>query len=227
MLNALVSLLYPKTCPGCDNAVPQEDLLLCTACLHGLPYAQHHLNPENETAKKFYGRIPIEYAASHLYFHKDGIVQHLIHKLKYKRREDIGTETGRWFAAELKTVDALNDVTDVIPVPPHPKKLKERGYNQVAAFAQAIAGGLGATYNDTTLLRTTYTKTQTKKNLEARAAIIGEAFDVKFTDEHHNKHFLLVDDVITTGATLESCGRALLKIPGARLSIATIAYAQT
>ena len=112
-------------------------------------------------------------------------------------------------------------------MPLHPKKLRERGYNQVTKFGRTIAEGLGTNYNDSLLYRASYTKTQTRKNLAARAEIIGSAFDVNFKDTDHGKHFLLVDDVITTGATLESCGRALLTIPDARLSIVCIAYAHS
>lgn len=192
-----------------------------------MPFTLHHLTAENETYKRFYGRLPLEYASSMVYFHKKGIVQELIHNLKYRGKEEVGELMGHWYAADLASVPELQSVTDVIPVPLHKKKLRERGYNQVAKFGMGIATGMGISYNDTILLRKTYTKTQTSKNLAARAEIIGSAFDVEYCDTDHNKHFLLIDDVITTGATLEACGRALLSIPGARLSIVTIAYAHT
>lgn len=227
MLKSLINLLYPEMCPGCDGVLPGGGMLLCATCLHDMPYTRHHKIADNETYKRFYGRLPLEHASSLVYFHKEGIVQQLIHQLKYKGRQDVGGFMGQWGALKLKEVDALRDITDIIPVPLHPKKLKERGYNQVAAFGQALAKGLGAAYTDDVLIRTSYTKTQTKKNLEARAAIIGSAFDVQFKEQHYNRHFLLIDDVVTTGATLESCGRALLTIPGAKLSIVTIAYAHS
>jgi len=134
---------------------------------------------------------------------------------------------GEWYAPSLSTVAELQDVTDVIPVPLHPKKLRERGYNQVTEFGKAIARGMNVNYNESILLRTSYTKTQTQKNRELRAGIINTAFDVKYNDTDANKHFLLVDDVITTGATLEACGKLLLQIPGAKVSIVTIAYAHS
>lgn len=192
-----------------------------------MPFTLHHLTQENETYKKFYGRLPLEHASSMVYFHKQGIVQEMIHNLKYRKQEDVGTTMGQWYGPQLKNVQTLKTVTDVIPVPLHPKKLRERGYNQVAEFGKGVAAGLGAKYNENILLRKTYNKTQTKKNLAARAEIIGSAFDVAYSATDTDKHFLLVDDVITTGATLESCGRALLTIPGAKLSIVTIAYAHT
>lgn len=227
MLKSLFNLLFPKTCPGCENLLLENESTICTHCRHDMPFTLHHLNPENETAKKFYGRLPVEHASSMVYFHKEGIVQQLIHNLKYRGREDVGTLMGQWYAQDLKNVEALASVDEVIPVPLHKKKLRERGYNQVAAFGKALAEGIGVPYNENILLRTSYTKTQTKKNIAARAEIIGSAFDVAFSDNDTGKHFLLIDDVITTGATLESCGRALLKIPGAKVSIVTIAYAHS
>lgn len=190
-----------------------------------MPFTQHHLYEDNETAKRFAGRLPLEHASSALYFHKEGIVQGVIHNLKYKGVEDLGRLIGEWYAQDIREVESLKTVTDVIPVPLHKKRLAERGYNQIAGFGMALAKGLGTNYNDTLLVRKTYARTQTNKNLEARAEIISDAFDIESVGSHEGKHFLLVDDVITTGATLEACGRALLKIPGARVSIITIAYA--
>ncbi|AXG74031.1 ComF family protein [Flavobacterium arcticum] len=227
MLKNLINILFPKTCSGCDTILLESEHTICTACIHEMPYTHHHLVSNNETFKKFYGRLPLEHASALLYFHKEGLVQQLIHNLKYKGQQDIGKLMGQWYAHELKNVGALQSVTDVIPVPLHPKKLRERGYNQVTEFGKALAEGLNVNYNQDILLRTTYNKTQTKKNRDARAAIIGSAFDVTYTDADSSKHFLLIDDVITTGATLESCGKALLKTPNSKLSIATIAYAHS
>lgn len=227
MFKSLVNLLYPKTCNGCNNNLLENEIVLCTACRHHLPYTQHWLNKENETYNKFYGRLPLEHASSLLYFHKEGIVQQIIHNLKYRGREEIGKLSGELYITHLLNTEALQSVTDVIPVPLHKKRLKERGYNQVTEFGKALAKGLNTNYNDSVLLRKNYTKTQTKKGLTDRAEITRSAFDVNPAETDSNKHFLLIDDVITTGATLEACGKALLKIPGSRLSIVTIAYAHT
>jgi ComF family protein len=227
MFKSLANLLFPKTCTGCNGLLLESEQELCTGCRHDMPFTLHHLNANNETAKKFSGRLPLEHASSMIYFHKEGIGQQLIHNLKYRGRQPIGTLLGQWYVPDLKNVEALQSVTDVIPVPLHKRKLRERGYNQVAGFGKAVAEGLGANYTENILVRTSYTKTQTTKNLAARADIISSAFDVASAEGHSGKHFLLIDDVITTGATLEACGRALLKIPEARLSIVTIAYAHT
>jgi len=227
MLKSLINLLFPDSCPGCDALLLEGETVVCTTCRHSMPFTLHHEDAHNETAKKFYGRLPLEHASALLYFHKEGIVQELIHNLKYRRQQQVGSLMGSWYAPFLNKVAALNDVTDVVPVPLHPKKLRERGYNQVAKFGKALASGMNIAYTDDVLLRTSYTKTQTLKNRELRAGIINTAFDVKYDNSHIGKHFLLVDDVITTGATLEACGKLLLQIPDAKVSIVTIAYAHS
>jgi ComF family protein len=161
------------------------------------------------------------------YFHKKGIVQDLIHNLKYKGHEEIGAILGEWYAEDLKTIDLLQSVDEIVPVPLHRRKLKERGYNQVTAFGKALSSGLNIDFNGSILVRNVYSKTQSKKNLLGRTEGIESTFDVSFTEKDHNKHFLLIDDVITTGSTLEACSRALLKIPGAKISIVCMAMAQS
>lgn len=192
-----------------------------------MPLTQYHLDPKNEAVKKFYGKIAIEHASALLYFNKKGIVQELIHNLKYKGHEEIGTVLGNWYVEDLKELVLETDFDIVIPVPLHPKKFKERGYNQVTTFGKALAKGLDIPYNDSVLYRKKYSKTQSKKNLEGRSNSIEDTFDAFDTEENHNKHFLIVDDVLTTGATLEACSRALLKIPGAKISIACMAMANS
>jgi ComF family protein len=162
-----------------------------------------------------------------LYFHKKGIVQELIHNLKYKGHEEIGTVLGEWYASELKNTELANNIDVIIPVPLHKKRLKERGYNQVTNFGLALAENLKIPLNNQLLFRKVYSKTQSKKNLLGRSEGIDTVFDVTFTQEDENKHYLLIDDVLTTGATLEACSRALLKIPGAKISIVCMAMAHS
>lgn len=192
-----------------------------------MPLTQYYLNPKNEAFKKFYGKIEVEHVSAFLYFNKKGIVQDLIHNLKYKGHQNIGTLLGQWYVEDLKNLELIIPFDMVIPVPLHRKKFNERGYNQVTTFGLALSEGLKINYNDTILIRTKHSKTQSKKSLLGRSEGLTEAFDVLFTDAEHHKHFLLIDDVITTGATLEACSRALLKIPGAKISIVCMAIAHS
>ncbi|MNE29788.1 DNA utilization protein GntX [compost metagenome] len=190
-----------------------------------MPLTQYHLNPKNEAVKKFYGKIDIQFASAFLYFNKKGMVQELIHNLKYKGHQEIGAVLGNWYAEDLKEVSFEIPFDAIIPVPLHKRKFKERGYNQVTTFGQAIALGLDVPFVENILIRKLYTKTQSKKNLLGRSENIENIFDVTFNETHHNKHFLIIDDVFTTGATIEACARALLKIPGAKISMICMAMA--
>jgi len=190
-----------------------------------MPLTQYHLNPRNEAVKKFYGKIDIQFASAFLYFNKKGIVQELIHNLKYKGHQEIGTVLGNWYAEDLKELRLEIPFDAVIPVPLHKRKFKERGYNQVTNFGKAIAEGFEVPCNEKLLFRKIYSKTQSKKNLLGRSENIENIFDVNFDETDHNKHFLIVDDVFTTGATIEACARALLKIPGAKISMICMAMA--
>lgn len=190
-----------------------------------MPLTYYHLDPKNEAVKKFYGKIDIQFASAFLYFNKKGMVQELIHNLKYKGHQEIGTVLGNWYAEDLKEASFEIPFDAIIPVPLHKRKFKERGYNQVTTFGQAIALGLDIPFVENVLIRKLYTKTQSKKNLLGRSENIGNIFDVTFNETHHNKHFLIIDDVFTTGATIEACARALLKIPGAKISMICMAMA--
>ncbi len=227
MFKNIINLFFPPVCAGCHSFLISNENVVCTQCRHNIPLTNHHLNPENEAFKKFYGRIPVEYTSALLYFHKKGIVQELIHNLKYKGQEQIGTVLGEWYAEDLKNATILQSVDEIIPVPLHKRKLRERGYNQVTNFGLSLSNGLKISYNPNLLVRNIYSKTQSKKNLLNRSDGIDTIFDVSFTEKDHNKHFLLIDDVLTTGSTLEACSHALLKIPGAKISIVCMAMAHS
>jgi ComF family protein len=226
MLNSVLNLFFPKICSCCEVLLLQNENFICTHCRHNLPVTNHHLYPDNEMFKKFYGRIPIVYASSLFYFNKKGIVQELIHDLKYRGNQEIGTILGEWYAEDLKIIQNFQTIDYIVPVPLHKRKIRERGYNQLTTFGETLSKNLAIPYNSTILTRNSYAKTQSKKNLEGRIEGMTAVFDIIFSEHHHNKHFLLLDDVITTGATLESCCRALEKIPNARISIVCMAMAQ-
>ena len=227
MLKTLTNLFFPKACVGCDAFLLNNENTICVKCRHEIPLTSHHLNTENEATMKFYGRMKVEYGSSFMYFHKKGIVQEIIHSLKYRGHEEIGTVIGDWYSADLKDNEILKTIDCIIPVPLHPRKLKERGFNQVTTFGKSLSENLAITYDENLLHRNSYTKTQTVKNLLNRNETNATIFDITYNEMHHNKHYLLVDDVLTSGATLEACGKAILKIPGAKLSIVTMAYSHS
>lgn len=227
MFENLINVLFPKVCSGCSNHLLSNENVICTICRHEIPLTNHHLNPENEALKKFYGKIPVEFASTLVYFHKKGIVQEMIHNLKYRGHEGIGAVLGEWQADTLKNLPVASTFDEIIPVPLHKKRLKERGYNQVSSFGLTLSEKLKINYNPNILSRNVYSKTQVRKNLLNRTEVLEHVFDVQFSEKEYNKHFLLIDDVLTTGSTLEACGRALLKIPGAKISIVCMAMSHS
>lgn len=227
MWNHLLNLFFPKSCAGCQSFLLSDEKVICTQCRHEVPLTNHHQIADNEIFQKFYGRIPLEYGSALFYFHKKGIVQEMIHQLKYKGQQEIGETIGNWYSEELQHLEHIKNIDYIIPVPLHKKRLHERGYNQVEGFGKALSANLNIPYDDELLYRKLYTKTQTKKDLLGRADVISTVFDVNFTENHQGKHFLLVDDVLTTGSTLEACSRAILKIPNARISIVCMAMAHS
>ena len=221
-----VSLLFPELCPACQASLVANELIICSDCRYNLPYTNFHLQADNIVAQQFYGKIKIEAAYALYYFTKGGKVQNLMHHFKYKGMQQIGDLLGNIAGSQLIENPIFNTVDLIIPVPLHKKRLKERGYNQSTRFANGLAQKLNAIVEDNNLQRAVATATQTHKSRFARFENMQHVFAVKHPEKLAGKHVLLVDDIVTTGSTLEACGIELLKIPGLTLSIATIAYAQ-
>jgi len=221
-----VSLLFPELCAACGESLMANERLVCTDCLYHLPLTNFHLQPDNIVAKQFWGKINLEAAYALYYFAKGGKIQNLMHHFKYKGLHRIGDLLGNIAAEQLKQNPIFNTVELIIPVPLHKKRLRQRGYNQSTCFAVGLAEKLNAVVEDHNLVRERATETQTHKSRFARFENMQEVFVVKNPEKLINKHVLLVDDIVTTGSTLEACANQLLKIEGLKLSIAAIAYAE-
>jgi len=220
----MLNLLFPKVCEGCKSVLLNSEEILCTQCRHNLPLACHHANGNPAMKNIFYGKIPIEEATALIKFQKRGITQELLHNLKYRGKKKISSFFGKWLGKELAEIDHYKTIELVIPVPLHKQKLKKRGYNQVEGFGKELAKALNVPYKDDVLIKISKTKSQVFKHRFSRFQS-EEIFTIQHSDAIKNKHILLVDDIVTTGATLENCALQLFKSDDIKLSLATIAIA--
>lgn len=226
ILYDIVNLFFPRICQACGNALAPADEEICLSCLYLLPYTDFHQITDNPMAQSLWGRVPVEGAASFLYFHKGTRVQHMIHRFKYKRRHQIGTFLGRIYGFELLKHSPYNTVDMIIPVPLFRKKQLKRGYNQSEILAKGLSIALGVPVETNILFRTMESASQTRKTRAERWDNVKEIFKVIHPEQLEGKHILLVDDVLTTGATIEACAATLLKDSNVRISVVTIAYAE-
>ncbi|WP_138432807.1 ComF family protein [Winogradskyella algicola] len=218
-------MFFPVVCEACNNALADNELVICTNCRHDLPVTNFHFENAHNVKKVVYGRVKLEQATALLHFSKKGIVQQLLHNLKYRGHQNISDFLGRWLGSELKTIEAYKKIDVVVPVPLYKTKLRQRGYNQVEQFGKAIAEAINADYNDTVLIKTKPTKTKVFEGRLSRWSDDGAVFAISENLSLREKHILLVDDIITTGATAEACATELLKIDNIKLSLATMAIA--
>lgn len=222
----LLSLFYPITCCACDTALVRGEKILCTSCSMKMPKTNFHKVRKNLVEKCFWGRVPIEVATSYFFFVKNSDFQHMLHKLKYKGRSDIGIFLGKRFGTDLMSQPEFTHFDTIIPVPLHPDKLKIRGYNQSEMIANGLSQSMKVPVNTTSLIRKTFTETQTKKSRLERWENVKEVFEATSATNLNGKHVLIVDDVLTTGATIEGCAYALLsRFPNVKISVATLAFA--
>ncbi|MCD8741917.1 ComF family protein [Mucilaginibacter roseus] len=222
----LIALIFPELCAACDTQLVKGERVICTACRFDLPYTNFHQQKENIVARQFWGKLKVEHAYALLYFTKGGKVQNMVHRFKYDGEKQIGIALGKIAGEQLNGVDQADKIDYIIPVPLHKSKLRKRGYNQSKLFANGLAEKLNTLVEINNLIRVVATETQTRKSRFARFENMQQVFTVANADKLTGKHVLLVDDIVTTGSTLEACGIELLKIPGLKLSIATIAYAE-
>ena len=222
----VVHLFYPRLCYGCSKPLLAEEDILCLNCnVYNLPRTAYHHIADNETAMRFAGRIPAQKATSFAYFTSDGLLQHLLHELKYNDKKEVGLFLGRQLGYDLQQLGWAAGITHIVPVPLHAKKEAARGFNQSAIIAEGLGEVLNIPVADNILRRVRHTESQTQKTREERITNMQDAFALTGSAIQNDAHILLVDDVLTTGATLESCALALLKKPGIKISIATIGLA--
>lgn len=223
----IINHLFPPTCVGCNNRLSHKNLL-CTDCMYNLPITDHHIIKENRFKNHFLGRVNIEKGAAYLNFRKEGVVQEIMHQLKYGGKFFIGELLGKMAAKQVESVNFLNGVDIIVPVPLHKIKKSIRGYNQCEAFAKGLSEYSRIPYSIDILLKIKNTSSQTSKSRIERIENVEHSFMVSSCSNLNGKHILLVDDVVTTGATLESCALALRKqYPDVKISMYTIAIASS
>ncbi len=225
LLSDFFQLFYPNTCASCGSKLITNEKVICTLCLADLPRTNFHNQQNNPVSQIFWGRVNIQNATALFRFQKESRFQELLHLLKYKGRQDVGFELGRQLGFDLKSSDYYKNIEIVIPVPLHPKRLHKRGYNQAECIANGIAESMGIEVQAKNIVRNVATQTQTKKTRIERWQNVESIFKLIEPKLLINKNVLLVDDVVTTGATLEACAQSIINTEGIKLSIAALATA--
>lgn len=220
----MFELFFPRICSACAINLQNHEQIICNSCLYSLPKTNYHEKEENPVSQMFWGRTKVKYATAFYYFNKGSVFQKLIHKLKYKDEKEIGYALGLYFGSFLKN-SMFKDVDIVLPVPLHPKKERSRGYNQSEWISLGISESMEKEHSTNNLYRNTHKESQTKKNRFERYENVSSVFSLHSPDKFKNKHVLLIDDVITTGSTIEGCIQALNHAPDITVSVATLAVA--
>jgi ComF family protein len=221
----LLSLLFPRLCYACGNQLLRNEKLICTECHVLIPRTNYHLDEDNPVARLFWGRCKIEKAAAFSFYNRESRIRKLIHNLKYKGIEEIGFELGKIYGESLSRSDYLSGIDVIIPVPLHPAKKRIRGFNQSEIISDGISSATGIPVDRESLNRITITETQTRRSRFERWVNVEGIFSVRDPALLEGKHIMLIDDVITTGSTLESCASELLKVKGVKVSVAALAVA--
>lgn len=219
---SLLHLAFPHICEGCGTDALPPAYALCSRCLASLPETHFHRIPGNPAERIFWGRLPLGFASAQYYFTRDSMIQRLMHGLKYEGQKDLGLFLGRMMGHSLLTAALIGTVDALVPLPLHPAKERKRGYNQAALLCEGMAEVLKKPVRKTVVARRVQTETQTKKGRTERWSNMDGKFALRDPSAAEGQHLLLVDDVLTTGATIEACGRALLEAKDSRLSVATL-----
>lgn len=221
-----ISLLFPRLCNACGEPLVRNEQLVCISCMLDVPETGYHLNRDNLLEKSFYGRCYIEKAAAWSYYRQGSKVQRLIHKLKYNGVKPLGKYLGRVYGNILRSSAYCDDIDCILAVPLHSSRMRERGFNQSGLIAEGMSDALDIPLVDKILVRVKGSATQTRKQRYERWENVEGVFGVSDPERIEGKHILLVDDVITTGSTIEACATELLKLPGVKVSVAALATAE-
>jgi ComF family protein len=221
---SFLHLLFPHVCSGCGSDLISEESTLCMHCLTNMPETNFHRYPNNPIEKKFWGRLQLVSATAQYYFTKESLMQHLMHQLKYKGNKELGKQLGRLMGNDLLSSNRFNKIDALIPLPLFPAKEKRRGYNQATILCEGMAEVMNIEILNDVITRGQPTETQTKKGRIERWINMEGKFELLQHEKIKNKHVLVVDDIITTGATLEACGQELMKSGNLQLSLAAFCY---
>ncbi len=227
LAEGLLGLFYPKLCLACsENLRPGNDLV-CATCQFYMPQTGLHEFVENDFTRKFTGRVPVVSGAAFFYYSDEGHTRQLVHQLKYRDKPELGIRLGRVYGEILGQSPHFQGVEVVVPVPLHPKKEWQRGYNQAAKFAEGLADSMGIELAERAMRRTEHRESQTKKGRGDRHLNARQLYEIAEPEPLLGRHVLLVDDVLTTGATLENCVQPIAELQGTRVSLATIAMGRS
>jgi len=224
-LKDFVELFYPKFCASCEEPLNSAEASICLSCKFQYKRARFHDNPENEVEKRFWGKIQLAGCTAYAQYIKDGLLQKAIYELKYKNNTQVGLELGKELGYQLKKSERFASMDIIIPVPLHKLKKRRRGFNQCDFIAEGVSEAMDCEWSDKYLKRTQFNVSQTGKSTFNRHGNTKRIFEARQEEYLENKKVLIVDDVITTGATMESCAKALEHIDGIKLYLASIAYA--
>ena len=222
--DSFLHVLFPHVCSGCGNDILGKESVLCLRCMDAMPETNFELHPNNPVEKKFWGRLHLQHATAQYYFTSESLMQRLMHQFKYKGNKELGFQLGKIMGESLKKSTRF-DIDALIPLPLFPVKEKKRGYNQATVICEGIAESMQVPIFKDVIIRPQHTDTQTKKGRIERWLNMEGKFVLTKPEAIINKNVLLIDDVVTTGATLEACGIELLKAANVKLSIAALCYA--
>jgi ComF family protein len=226
MIREFISLAFPHICTACSKPLSGGEMSVCSKCRSELPRTGYHNVEDNPVVLLFAGKSHVHSATALLFFRKGGHIQQMLHALKYHGHREVGVELGRMISDEIKHHPHYSGVDIIAPVPLHPRKLHIRGFNQAAVIASGVAEGLAKPHMEHLLRRTRHVSSQTRKNVWERFLNVTEIFEVAQPKALQGKTVLLIDDVITTGATLSQCANAILAIPQTKVLIAAAAIAR-